>query len=121
MASQLSGVRALGLRRLAARTLMVVGALLLCIYVVGQLHAHIGARLATEAFQRSASDPPQLPSDNRVDFRLWDDVRIKGYKESLRHRFRTPLAVLRIPKVDLEVPVSRGPANSCSTAAGRMD
>ena len=114
-----TGGRADVLRIAAAWTLIALGTLLTSVYLVGLVHARLGARFAAQAFvaQREAAgtpqrqplpDPAPLPGDARVDFQLWDDVRIQGYKESLRHAFGTPLAVLRIPKIDLEVPVLEG-------------
>jgi len=42
------------------------------------------------------------------DFRLWSNDRIEAYKQSLSRSFQPPLAVLRISKVHLEVPVVSG-------------
>ena len=43
-----------------------------------------------------------------VDTSLWSPERIKAYEESLRKELGTPLAILSIPKVGLEVPVLEG-------------
>ena len=43
-----------------------------------------------------------------MDTSLWSDKRIRAYNESLGHAFGTPLAVLSIPKIHLEVPVFDG-------------
>ena len=42
------------------------------------------------------------------DTRLWAPERIKAYEESRRAASGAPLAVLRIPKIGLEVPVLEG-------------
>jgi sortase A len=43
-----------------------------------------------------------------VDLSLWSNNRIKDYLESLEDVTETPRAVLRIPKLHLEVPVYEG-------------
>ena len=43
-----------------------------------------------------------------MDTSLWSDKRIRAYNESLSHAFGSPLAVLSIPKIHLEVPVFEG-------------
>jgi sortase A len=40
-----------------------------------------------------------------VDFTLWSEKRIEAFKASLTTTTEAPLAVLRIPKIQLEVPV----------------
>ena len=42
------------------------------------------------------------------DFSLWAEKRIKQYQESLAASFSPAVAVLRIPKIHLEVPVLQG-------------
>ena len=43
-----------------------------------------------------------------VGFSLWDEERVHAYSTSLTKGRDTPLAVLRIPKINLEVPVLDG-------------
>jgi sortase A len=43
-----------------------------------------------------------------VDLKLWSDSRIKDYLESLESPTDAPQAVLRVPKLHLEVPVYEG-------------
>lgn len=42
------------------------------------------------------------------DQALWSSERVNGFQQSLSHDFSAPLAVLRVPKIDLEVPVLEG-------------
>ena len=49
-----------------------------------------------------------LDSDHPVDTSLWAEGRIEEYEESLNHSFDAPLAILRIPKINLEVAVLLG-------------
>jgi len=44
-------------------------------------------------------------AESAVDFTLWSPQRIAAYKESLTAKRDLPLAILRIPKINLEVPV----------------
>ena len=43
-----------------------------------------------------------------ADFSLWSEKRIEGYKESLVEHIGPPLAILRVAKIHLEVPVLDG-------------
>lgn len=54
---------------------------------------------------RGASSAGSAPA---VDTSLWSPERIKAYEESLRKDLGTPLAVLSIPRIGLEVPVLEG-------------
>src|SRR5215831_12558682 len=44
----------------------------------------------------------------KVDFHLWSPQRISAYRVSLTTKKDAPIAVLRIPKIQLEVPVFDG-------------
>ena len=48
------------------------------------------------------------PLPAQVDQRLWDPRRIRAYARALVHPAPPPLAVLRIPRLGLEVPVLEG-------------
>jgi sortase A len=90
-----------------------VGLTLLTVWIVAQLHRTIGSREAIKEFE--AENPP-APSDRAstpldpflgapVDFRLWSAKRISAYEDSLARKADAPLAILRIPKINLKVPV----------------
>ena len=49
-----------------------------------------------------------LEASVQVDQRLWDAARIKAYARTLARPAPPPLAVLRIPRLGLEVPVLEG-------------
>jgi sortase A len=52
------------------------------------------------------STPAVSPAvGSRVNFTLWDPKRVQEYLSSANLAASKPLAVLRIPKIDLEVPV----------------
>jgi len=95
--------------------LLLVGAVLLTTYGVARLHSHLSARRALERFQAAkAAAPPSAPNSSQVmasaevDFSLWSEKRVREYKESLLAKTDLPLAVLQVPKLQLEVPVFDG-------------
>jgi sortase A len=47
-------------------------------------------------------------AEKKPDFSLWSEKRIQEYQESLAAHFSPALALLRIPKIDLEVPILEG-------------
>lgn len=63
---------------------------------------------AVSAASSTASAPELLVPSTQVNTSLWSTSRIKAYKESLTAQFAPPLAILRIPKVGIEVPVLDG-------------
>jgi sortase A len=68
------------------------------------------AKAATETVVEATPVPiaRDLPIDLPVDTSLWAEDRIDEYELSLEHDFDAPLAVLRIPKINLEVAVLSG-------------
>lgn len=63
----------------------------------------------------TAPTPTALPAETRTlpgetppDYTLWSRERIKAYEESLAQKTSDPMAVLRIPKIGLEVAVLEG-------------
>jgi sortase A len=92
------------------RVFLVLGVVLLAVYVGirvdGYVHSRASLR-ASEASARAGLGRNQSGS-SVVDFGLWSPKRIEEYKQSLLVDFRPPLAVLRIPKIGLEVPVLEG-------------
>jgi sortase A len=100
------------LRRVES-VLLVIGLMFLALWGAARLYRVVGSRAAIARFQ---ADQPTNPIDrpsalpnsdlnSPIDFRLWSVQRISAYKESLTKEMDPPLAVLRIPKIDLEVPV----------------
>jgi len=95
------------------RVLLVVGLTLLTVWVVARLHRTIASRGAIAEFEaENATVPFNEASAFRdpvlgvpVDFRLWSAKRISAYEDSLARKADAPLAILRIPKISLEVPI----------------
>jgi sortase A len=99
------------------RVLLLVGGLLVALYVAANLYRTVlsSAELRRFKARQPASASPQSPTPPEVaetpatpDFRLWSEQRIKGYEESLAEHFAPAIAILRIPKVHIEVPVLEG-------------
>lgn len=99
--------------RQAEGVLMVAGFVLLALWAALQIHSAIASRMAIARFQSqntnypsgSVSAPPVTALILPVDFRLWSAKRISAYETSLTKKTDAPLAILRIPKINLEVPV----------------
>jgi sortase A len=75
------------------------------------LHGFVSARLALWAFDRevaAAHDSERSPSDDETGFSLWSPKRVEFYKQSLLTWRTPPLAVLRIEKVSMRVPIFEG-------------
>jgi len=60
-------------------------------------------------------------SRSKTNFALWAVERARAYKASLLQQVDTPIAVLRIPKIQLEVPVFNGTGRlTLNRGVGRM-
>ena len=72
-----------------------------------------------------APPPPprrELTWSGKVDMNLWSAVRVKAYKVALKQETPRTLAILRIPRLNLEVPVYDGTADAVlDLAAGRIE
>jgi sortase A len=97
------------------RLLLILGLLLIAIYVAAYVHRAILSRAELKRFrdlqveqpvETAARFPPGTQS--KLDFNLWSEKRIAAYEQSLTQYIDPPLAVLRISKVHLEVPVLDG-------------
>jgi sortase A len=98
------------------RILLVVGLALMALWFAVRLHRIIGSEAAVARFEsgntaNSAGNGltrSALIPGASVDFRLWSGKRISAYEESLGIEHDAALAILNIPKIDLEVPVFDG-------------
>jgi len=82
-----------------------------------------GARGARHELGRFALlQAAALPRTPVPDLSLWDQVRITAWRRSLSEPAPPPLAVLRIPKIRLEVPVLPGTDDlTLNRAVGHID
>lgn len=93
--------------------LLALGLLLLAVWGAARFRGAVSSKTAIAQFEAAeaenpASSSPSFPDPtlhSPVDFRLWSPKRIAAYKESLATKNDLPLAILRIPKINLEVPV----------------
>ena len=96
------------------RLLIVVAVLLLALYVSARIHRSVLSRATIRAFEKQQK--PEVGESAKLgdfaaaepDFRLWSPQRIKDYQDSIASYAAPAIAILRIPKVDIEVPVLEG-------------
>jgi sortase A len=99
--------------RTTERIFLAIGLTLLAIWGALRFYSAVASRAAIarfharEAVSPSANPSPSLDpsSGSTVDFRLWSGKRIAAYQDSLPKKTDVPLAILRIAKINLEVPV----------------
>jgi sortase A len=94
------------------RILLMIGLVFLAVWTAARFHQIAGSKAAIARFETEAgglgnagSTFPDPDLDFPVDLSLWSPGRITAYKDSLVKKSDTPLAILRIPKIHLEVPV----------------
>ena len=117
---------------LVERILLGVGVVLLLAYGAARIHAELGRGAGVRQFeakreemaaaQGAARASSTLSVSPAVDDSLWSEKRIRAYRDSLAEQFAAPMAVLRIPKLHLEVPVLDGTDDlTLNRAVGRID
>jgi sortase A len=105
------------LPRKTERLLIGLGTALCVVFLLLRLYNAAGSRLGRMSFEAAhparlgskgvpAAKPSLVPAS--VDFSLWSEKRIRGYQEVLARQFELPVALLRIPRIHLEVPVFNG-------------
>jgi hypothetical protein len=99
---------------LAERTAWVFG--LVCLGTWGALYIEgvMGARHGLERF--AALQAAALQQTDTPDLSLWDRERVSAWRLALSEPAPPPVAVLRIAKIRLEVPVLPAPTTSRSIA-----
>ena len=66
--------------------------------------------------------PRELSWSGKVDMSLWSSIRVKTYNAALQRPTPPTLAILRIPRIQLEVPVYDGTTDAVlDLAAGRIE
>jgi sortase A len=94
--------------------LLLVGVALVGFAAVVYFGGRAYSRMAVEKFRVEAqSRPPDgeeraVKSVFPVDYSLWSPKRVKDYEATLAEHFDSPLALLRIDRIRLEVPVFDG-------------
>ena len=95
------------------RIFLAAGLSLLAVWAGARFYGAISSKTAIARFEaaggtsfpESATTPRDPVLGSPVDFRLWSPGRIAAYQDSLAKKSDLPLAILRIPKIKLEVPV----------------
>ena len=66
--------------------------------------------------------PRELTWSGKVDMSLWSQIRVRTYKAALQREIPPTLAILRIPRLGLEVPVHDGTTDAVlDLAAGLIE
>jgi sortase A len=84
-----------------------LGLLLLATYGTMRVHGGVMQRQDLQRFNQAKQDAVWTTS-GEIDTSLWSGARIEKYNRSLEHDSPLPLAMLRIPKIHLEVSVLDG-------------
>jgi sortase A len=107
---------------------LVLGALLSCGGGDDSPAAGNPAAAKTAAPEPAPTPPPPPPPprvlawSGKVDMTLWSPNRVKAYKAALQRETPPALAILRIPRIKLEVPVYDGTTDAVlDLAAGRIE
>jgi len=83
------------------------------VYIGARIHGSVLSHAEVERFKTQVLVTKELNGGTEAlgkepDFSLWSTKRIEGYQESLAAHFAPAIALLRIPKIDLEVPILEG-------------
>ena len=80
------------------------------------------APAAAPAYTPPPPPPRELTWSGKVDTKLWSGVRVKAYKAAMLRDTPQALAILRIPRLELEVPVYDGTSDAVlDLAAGLIE
>ena len=104
--------------RLIQYTAAIAGVLLVGIWFAAWVHGKVMSRRDLASFETARAAhvdvevapmvQSETPAGASVDTSLWAEGRTREYRESLLHDFGVPLAVMRIRKLEIEVPVLPG-------------
>jgi sortase A len=102
--------------RITERILLAVGLVLLLVWAGEKINGIIGSMVALERFEASNSANPTARTPTWANFgpnmqnetSQWSAQRILAYERSLTSKNEVPIAVLRIPKISLRVPIFDG-------------
>jgi sortase A len=94
---------------LAERIAWTVGVLCLAAYAVIRIAGAAGTRRELARFEKLRREPPVARLEaGEPDLALWSPERVQAWRQTLKQDSAPPLAVLKIPKIRLEVPVLDG-------------
>ena len=95
------------------------GLLLIAVFAIARIHGALSSRAElarfedTRAAHQQATQPASgagapLPLPTGVDISLWSKGRVRAYNESQKEQAPLAIAVLKIPRLGLTVPVLEG-------------
>ena len=98
------------------RIIFAIGLTLLAVWGTARIHGVVFSRLALAQFDEhqaetaggSSPEVHELTPTVEAGFASWSIQRLQAYKDSLLEKVDAPLAILRIPKIGLEVPIFNG-------------
>jgi sortase A len=92
-------------------------------YAGGRLYSHWAVKKFHDRLRsQPAASSGTLKGTLPVDYSLWNPKRIQAYEASLGEHFDEPLALLKVDKIRLEVPVYEGAdEHILNRGAGRID
>jgi sortase A len=95
------------------RLLLILGGMMFAICLAASLHRSLLSNGELRRFKaRELTSEVGLKravlTSNSPDFSLWSEQRVKDYEESLAGHFAPAIAILRISKIHVEVPVLEG-------------
>lgn len=91
--------------------LLAAGLVLALMYLSARLHSVVMSRAGLWSFAvvSASASAAKGEEDSRtaaaVEFGMWSKARVKAYEEALATKVGTPLAILSIPRLGLDVPV----------------
>ncbi len=93
------------------RVLLSVGLILMGIAIAALVQSSVMSRVAIAKFSQATEatkNRSTLEEPGKVDLTLWEPKRIEAYLSTLSVPIETPMAVLRVPRLAIEVPVLQG-------------
>ena len=98
------------------RLLLILGLFLLGFFMAGWIRGTVLSRAEVlrfetdQTYNSNFSQPVQalIPDSTRPNFALWSNKRVQAFLESLTVHYSPALAVLRIPRIQLEAPILEG-------------
>lgn len=87
---------------------IAAGTALLVFFAGASIDRSVARGRQLSAFEAARDAALEAEQAGTADQSLWSEGRIAKYRQSLTQNFAPPLAVLRIPKIGLEVPVLPG-------------
>jgi sortase A len=111
---EMVSVRSMNIRK-GERVFLAIGLALLATWAGVRIYGSMASHTALARFHANQAPAPSIDTvvnakdgsstPHLVDFTDWNPKRVAAYKDSLSAKTDLPLAILRIPKINLEVPV----------------